>query len=1111
MPSHCSQRLCTVILCSFTPAFLCLCGLRPVVGQAPPSTLSSTLDHVIADADAGKFDQALTLLNAQLAATTDPKDQNTLRTAIAEIDTLSGINSLQNSKYQAALAAFQQAYAMDTQLQSAGISRDLTYLGVVYKHLGQNDKALDYDLKALAIAQTNTDKTDLGEDLSNIGAIYEELGQYDKALDYDTHAFDAAKASGDKRDQEEKLGNVGIVYEELGQYDKAQACDQQALTAAVALGDKEDAEKYLGNIGIVCDKLGQYDKALHYDHQAFAMAKANKDKSGEDADLGSMGNVYQNLGQYDKALVCDQQILADAKVTGDRLDQEMAQSNIATIYFQQGRYTTALDDYQKALAEAKEIGNKPDQEKDLGNIGNIYEGLGQYDKALDFSQQALSAATAAGNKPDIESFLANIGIVYDDLGQEEKALDYDQQALTGAQEIGDKAGEEKDLGTMGVACEELGQRDKALSYYQQAYDIQKSIGDRQGEEEVEYDIGTIYEDLGQHDKALDYDRQALANARAIGNKEDEEHALGCIGYVDDDLGQHDEALACYQQAVVIGRAIGNTEAEGTGLHDLMVIEQKLSRPRVAIFYGKQAINIYQSIRAGIAHIDKQSQKSYLTSHADTYRTLADLLIGEGRLPEAQQVLRLLKQQEFYDFLNEKNDLDNPSTPMAPPDTLPSTPHETHWLKIYNTDLPQMTAVDKVIDETQAKILQVQQEMTADFQKPSTNADFLSYTTQADDLARALPTGSAAIYTIVAPDRLYLIVVTPGKQAQARYSQITAAELYQKVYEFRQVLMDPKLDPRPLASDLYDSIIAPIQTDLDKAHATTLLFSLDDALRYIPPAALYNPDTKHYLVQDYNTSLITLTDASPPSPTAAAVTLLGAGVSESQDGMAPLPGVKLEMEAIVHEPGDPGGLIPGHRIMDDRFTKTSLEGDLKSEKYQIVHIASHFALHPSDTDSYLLLGDGSHLTVAELKRDPRRFQGVSLLTLSACDTAMEVKSSTGREVEGFGTLAQNLGAHSVLASLWPVSDAVTPQWMEAFYGYQKSHPKASLAQAARQAQLSLLEMSAPDTNEPDSTAKRGSVPVNTAPFAEALPFPFDPKTPYAHPFYWAPFILIGNWR
>jgi CHAT domain-containing protein len=111
-------------------------------------------------------------------------------------------------------------------------------------------------------------------------------------------------------------------------------------------------------------------------------------------------------------------------------------------------------------------------------------------------------------------------------------------------------------------------------------------------------------------------------------------------------------------------------------------------------------------------------------------------------------------------------------------------------------------------------------------------------------------------------------------------------------------------------------------------------------------------------------------------------------------------------------------------------------------------------------------------------------------------------ANGKEVEGFGVLAQRGGAGAVLASLWPVADSSTSELMRTFYANREA--RQSKAEALRQAQLTLLQGS---TGVPGGV--RGFDPAREP--GEAPPFTPDPRAPYAHPYYWAPFILIGNWR
>ena len=205
------------------------------------------------------------------------------------------------------------------------------------------------------------------------------------------------------------------------------------------------------------------------------------------------------------------------------------------------------------------------------------------------------------------------------------------------------------------------------------------------------------------------------------------------------------------------------------------------------------------------------------------------------------------------------------------------------------------------------------------------------------------------------------------------------------------------------------------------------------------------------------------------------------------------------------------------MLDEAFTASAMQAALR-QGYSLVHIASHFSFKPgNETDSFLLLGDGSHLTLAQIKSFPNLFRGVDLLTLSACDTATGSSGATGKEVEGFGVLAQRQGAKAVLASLWPVADESTQLLMREFYHQREANPNWTKAEALRQAQLELLTGRGAATK---SGAKGAGAKTDRAEIVAGVkpqggvnrpPFSPDPKAPFSHPAYWAPFILIGNWK
>ena len=353
----------------------------------------------------------------------------------------------------------------------------------------------------------------------------------------------------------------------------------------------------------------------------------------------------------------------------------------------------------------------------------------------------------------------------------------------------------------------------------------------------------------------------------------------------------------------------------------------------------------------------------------------------------------------------------------------------------------------------------------------------------------------------------MILTTADFQKGYEYP-IKAEELNRKVLAFRDVLQNPKLDPLPLAQELYKILVGPVAKDLQGAKAQMVMWSLDGVLRYLPVAALH--DGKQYLVERYRTAVFT-----PASQSRLRVepsrkwTALGLGVTKSHGLTIPaLPGVLEEMHGIIQEAGTKTGVLPGLIKLDEAFTQEAMLSEL-CKRNPVVHIASHFRFQPgNETNSALLLGDGQFLSLANIKSLPNVFAGVELLTLSACNTATGGSGANGKEVEGFGVLAQRQGAKAVIASLWPVADRSTKNLMQEFYKLREAKADVPKVEALRQAQIKLLRGELQVTGE---VLAARSIIHEEDKTANLPKFKIDPKAPYAHPYYWAPFILIGNWK
>ena len=122
-----------------------------------------------------------------------------------------------------------------------------------------------------------------------------------------------------------------------------------------------------------------------------------------------------------------------------------------------------------------------------------------------------------------------------------------------------------------------------------------------------------------------------------------------------------------------------------------------------------------------------------------------------------------------------------------------------------------------------------------------------------------------------------------------------------------------------------------------------------------------------------------------------------------------------------------------------------------QRYPVVHIASHFQLHPGDeTASFLLLGDGSHLSLAQLKTWPNPFSGVELLTLSACNTAVGSTGADGKEVEGLGRPGPAAGRQGGGGDPVAGGGCEYARVMQTFYRLRETQPGLPKVEALRQA-------------------------------------------------------------
>jgi CHAT domain-containing protein/Tfp pilus assembly protein PilF len=1052
--------------CRSAAALLLIASFLPAYAQSPA-----------ADAEAKKA-EALQLLT----------DANTLGTLPDKESKLAAI-----AKIEKAEKLYEE---LNDQVNVAGT---LSLHASLLAALERFDEALALLDRSVAIFRSLNSPESLAIALTVVGSIYYKKKDFTRARDVLLESYGLIEKAPFESADIMILNALANVYIELRDYknwhDTAwkafeRSKDRGALAAIAALKNLAEGDLRLD---LAKSAPGWYEIALSW-------ARREKLKDQEAQILAKLGDVYlYRLDDPDKAkayLLDALKLIETQNMPGWKAD---VLNNLGQCAMMKIDFGTALDYYNRALAIADTLPRKGYKANILANIAQIQIGLEDYQRAEANLQAAKTFAHDAGEVLIEASALQGLATIAEKKGDILQAVSLANTALL-------------------MIKDNPSARKRALQFAET------------------YAFWTAR--AGKKDEALVLLARALENARRFEYPFNEASILDMIGLIQYGFGDADKAIEPFGQALAKFRAMGQRSREARTMEHLMYAWDKLGNPPLATFFGKSSVNVYQSFRKTNSSLSAEEQKGFLNNFATGYRKLSEVLIEQGRIAEAEQVLTLLKEQELLEYVRRDDAVAKDLL-----STLPVSEDERTSISRYSQIAEQITALGAEFGDLEAERKQfangefpkqkrydeLQQQLrdaTAAFQKflESLKLKFGQNDARVAEvdsglkktLDRLKAKHTAAVSTIVGEDTLNIIVTT-SKTQRAHTVKIKASEINDLVAKFRSALTSPQYDPRPAGQKLYDLIVKPVEGDLAGIKADTILWSLDGSLRYIPPAALW--DKKNgYMAERFANVMVNLASRDNlllPTEKVEQLSVLGVGVSKPSEGFSALTAVPDELDCIVSDktagllsakPQCSSGVLTGRKLLDDNFTLTNFEGELG--RYPIVHIASHFKLTPGDDkNSFLLLGGGDDrkFTVEKLRSEP--LTDIDLIVLSACNTATPAGSKTnGIEIEGFGSIAQKEGAKAVMATLWSVADTSTKDFMVEFYRLYGKDGKSKAA-AMRKAQLKLMygKYSADDAQKHRAdefvTATDDSLPKFTP----------DPNAPFAHPFYWSPFILIGNWR
>ncbi|MGK7900265.1 MAG: CHAT domain-containing protein [Hormoscilla sp.] len=392
--------------------------------------------------------------------------------------------------------------------------------------------------------------------------------------------------------------------------------------------------------------------------------------------------------------------------------------------------------------------------------------------------------------------------------------------------------------------------------------------------------------------------------------------------------------------------------------------------------------------------------------------------------------------------------------------------------VYREFVELLLTTDKGVQPSQKNLLQARQvieslqlaELDNFFREACLDAQTLSI----DEIDPQ----AASIYGIILSDRVDAIVTLPGGKLRHYSTAVPKREVEDTLRKLRQNLGNRRFirfNRRilPLSQQVYDWVIRPIEAELQQQEVKTLVFVLDGLLRNIPMAVLH--DGQQYLIEKYGIALVPglqLIEAQPL--TRQQIGVLSAGLSEARHNFSPLPNVEVELNQILQQ------IQATQLLLNQDFTSAALQSQINESPFPVVHIATHGQFSSQAEDTFILAYDRP-IDVKELdiflrRRGEQSSQPIELLVFSACETA----KGDERAALGLAGVAVRAGARSTLATLWKVSDESTATLMIEFY-QELAKPGTSKAEALRRAQVSLLK-----------------------------------QQKFASPYYWAPYVMVGNW-
>ncbi len=807
-------------------------------------------------------------------------------------------------------------------------------------------------------------------------------------------------------------------------------------------------------------------KAIQYHQKALDLYKKIGDERGEGEILGGLGLIYNSNKDYDTALLYYQRAFKIREKVDDKFLMGNSLNSIGAVYNNVHDFPNAIIYYNKAEVLRTEIGDlvglrntKTNKALAYLTLGDLLTNEGKCTEALEILKKALVLNTEIGKRSSVGEVICHIGFVYSRLGNYSAAIEKLTEAGKIMKEENDSLGMAGVYNNFGVAFQGAGRIEKALDYYNNSLNIFQRNGKPDMALPIIDNLGTIFSDRKEYARAEDYHKKGLQLSRELNEKDQEVNLLLNLANDQTMLGSLDSARSNYESAYTIARSSDSPELIWkifAGMAETYKIRGDYDR---VVQLNDSGLKIIESMRNTIQ--TNELKATYLASVRFAFEDIINTLEMFHEKDSAKGYDKLAfgyaeqsKSRVLLDLLAES---------MA---------------KAGNTDDQSKNTRHNLFRSTQLISLDEAESLC-----PDKNTIILEY---------SVGDSSSCLWVIT--HSAHQLFKLPGRKA-----------LQEQIESFRFSLLNPDQSNYDFFTkggySLYQELLQPAEPYFTKK--CKLIIIPDAILNYLPFEVLLTDNKGIGTKMSYG-NLPYLVKKYPVSYTQSA-SVLKSLLTERKNDKEIYPGDKklIAFGDPVYENENDSSRVSAKAYKRLEYSGKEIEniasyfkkgnaeiylrndateenvkreGELK--KFNYIHFATHGIIDESKPDfSSLVLTRNNNSEEDGFLRASEIFNlnlNADLVVLSACQTGLG-KLIRGEGIVGLTRAFMYAGTPTVLVSLWSVSDVSTATLMGEFYRNLVKE-KLSKTDALRKAQLSLLG------NEK-----------------------------FAHPFYWAPFVLVGDWK